>query len=154
MKNTLKIHKIRDVNTPARGTSKSAGIDLYVPNDFPGTHYLAPGQSVSIPSGLYFKIPTKHALLVMNRSGIALRKSLQVGACLIDEDYQGEVFVHLINIGDDVQEINPGEKLVQLVLIPVNYIGVEVADNLTDLYGGKVTERGENGFGSTDKTES
>lgn len=144
----MKIVKVRDVKTPTRGTEKSAGIDFFVPNDFPGNHFLASGQSVNIPSGIHVKIPEGFALINMNKSGVALKKGLQVGACVIDEDYQGEIHLHVTNIGLDVVEIKPGEKLLQALLIPVSYAIPEVVETLEDLYP-EETERGTGGFGST-----
>ena len=144
----MKIVKVRDVKTPTRGTEKSAGIDFYIPNDFPGSHWLAPGQDINVPSGIHVQVPEGFALIVMNKSGVATKKHLQVGACVVDEDYQGEVHLHVTNIGMDVQELLPGEKLVQMLLVPVYYAGVEVVGTLSELYP-EATERGAGGFGST-----
>lgn len=143
----MKISKIRDVKTPVRGTPLSAGIDFFVPNDFPGDHFLIPGQAVNIPSGIKVKLPHGYALIFHNKSGVATKKDLQVGADVVDEDYQGEVHIHVRNIGTDVQVIKPGEKIIQALLVPVSYCDVEVVD-VEDLYDEK-TERGEGGFGST-----
>lgn len=144
----MKITKVRDVKTPNRGTAKSAGIDFYIPNDFPGSHWLAPGQDINIPSGIHVQVPEGYALVAMNKSGVATKKHLQVGACVVDEDYQGEIHLHVTNVGMEVTEVNPGEKIVQMVLIPVSYEGIEVEESLSELYPG-VTERGTGGFGST-----
>lgn len=143
----MKISKIRNVKTPERGTPLSAGLDFFVPNDFPGEHFLLPGDAVNIPSGIKVKVPHGFALVFMNKSGVAVKKGLQVGACVVDEDYQGEVHLHVRNTSTDVQSIKPGEKLVQALLIPVDYCGVEVV-NVDELYEGG-TQRGEGGFGST-----
>lgn len=144
----MKILKTRDVKTPTRGTAQSAGLDFYVPNDFPGTHYLATSQSLNIPSGIKANVPEGYALIVMNKSGVALKKGLQVGACVVDEDYQGEIHLHVTNVGDEVAEIKPGEKLVQMLLIPVLYAEVEEVHKEEDLFDVE-TERGSGGFGST-----
>lgn len=143
----MKISKIRNVKTPERGTPLSAGLDFFVPNDFPGEHFLLPGDAVNIPSGIKVKVPHGFALVFMNKSGVAVKKGLQVGACVVDEDYQGEVHLHVRNTSTDVQSIKPGEKLVQALLIPVDYCGVEVV-NVDELYE-EGTQRGEGGFGST-----
>jgi dUTP pyrophosphatase len=145
----MKFLKIRDVKDPSRGTSQSAGIDLYIPNDFKESTIL-PGQSILIPSGLKINVPENHAFIAFNKSGVATKKGLQVGACVIDEDYQGEVHIHLANIGDIGQVVKPGDKIIQCVLLPVVYESVEIVLNEEDLWEGKVTERGEGGFGSTD----
>lgn len=143
----MKICKIRNVKTPVRGTPLSAGLDFFVPDDFPGEHFLLPGDDVNVPSGIKVKVPKGYALIFMNKSGVAVKKGLQVGAAVVDEDYQGEVHLHVRNITPDVQSIKPREKLVQGLLVPVSYEGVEVVDE-ADLYEEK-TERGEGGFGST-----
>ena len=143
----MQIAKIRDVKTPVRGTPFSAGLDFFVPRDFPGEHYLLPGYAINIPSGIKVKVPHGFALIFKNKSGVAVKRGLQVGACVVDEDYQGEVHLHVRNISPDIQTITPGEKLVQAVLVPVEYCCVEVVD-VDKLYEEK-TERGEGGFGST-----
>lgn len=143
----MKISKIRDVKTPVRGTPLSAGLDFFVPNDFPGDHFLIPGDAINIPSGIKVKVPHGFALVFMNKSGVAVKKGLQVGACVVDEDYQGEVHLHIRNISPDVQVIKPGEKLVQALLIPVDYCDVEVVET-EDLYE-EETQRGTGGFGFT-----
>lgn len=143
----MKISKIRNVKTPERGTPLSAGLDFFIPNDFPGEHFLLPGDAINIPSGIKVKVPHGFALVFMNKSGVAVKKGLQVGACVVDEDYQGEVHLHVRNTSTDVQSIKPGEKLVQALLIPVDYCDVEVV-NVDELYE-EGTQRGEGGFGST-----
>jgi deoxyuridine 5'-triphosphate nucleotidohydrolase len=147
----MRITKNRDVKTPVRGTEKSAGIDFFIPNDFPGTHFLIPGDAVNIPSGIFAEVPKGYALVAMNKSGVATKKHLQVGACVIDEDYQGEIHLHVRNIGQNVEELKPGEKIVQMLLLPVFYDSIEVVESKEVLYNGQVTERGEGAFGSANK---
>lgn len=144
----MKILKIRNVKTPERGTPGSAGIDFYVPYDFPGTHSLLPGDAVNIPSGIRVKVPHGYALIFKNKSGVAVKKGLQVGACVVDEDYQGEVHLHVRNTSTDVQWIEPGEKLVQGLLVPVLYEDIEIAKSEKDIFP-EETKRGNGGFGST-----
>jgi dUTP pyrophosphatase len=145
----MKFLKIRDVKDPSRGTSKSAGIDLYVPNDF-AEFTLSPGQSVLIPAGLKVNIPENYAFIAFNKSGVATKKHLVVGACVIDEDYQGEIHIHIFNHSNrEPVTINPGEKIIQCVLVPVKYASIEIVQTEEQLWDGEVTERGEGGFGST-----
>lgn len=146
----MKFVKTRDVKTPTRGTSKSAGLDFYVPTDVSMLKYdltLAPGQSVNIPSGIKIEIPEGYALIAHNKSGVALNQCLQVGACVIDEDYQGELHLHVTNIGTKITTIEPGQKLVQMVLVPVAYADLE--EVTADEIHLKNTDRGNGGFGST-----
>ena len=145
----MEVFKSRDVKSPVRGTEKSAGIDFFVPNNFPGTHFLTQGQDLTIESGIFAKVPKGYVLIVKNKSGIATKHGLQVGACVIDEDYQGEVIIHVRNIGLDVATIDPGQKIVQMLLVPVSLEGVEEVSSLEDLYNGEVTQRAEGKLGST-----
>lgn len=143
----MKISKIRPVKTPTRGTNKSAGLDFYVPSDYaPFTVW--PGSSVLIPSGIKVNVPVGSALIGFNKSGIAFKMGLQVGACVVDEDYQGEISIHIFNVGNKPQTILPDMKIVQFVCMPVMYTRVdEVSED--QLYD-KPSERGAGGFGSTD----
>ena len=142
----MKISKTREVKTPTRGTDKSAGLDLYVPNDFEKCLIL-PGKSAFIPSGIKANVPEGHALIAFNKSGVALKKELSVGACVIDEDYQGEIHIHVFNFGTESTTISPGEKLIQLLLMPVVYESIDVVDE-SALFNTE-TSRGTGGFGST-----
>lgn len=157
----MKIFKSRDVKTPKRGTDKSAGIDFYIPNDWlpkrPGetdpTHFISPGDSVKIPSGIFAKVPEGKALIFFNRSGVATKKGLDLGACVVDEDYQGEIIIHLNNVSDRVVGIQNGEKIAQGILLDMDYQDVEEAKSKNELYP-DTSERGEGGFGSTDEEDA
>jgi dUTP pyrophosphatase len=140
----MKVQKLRDVKTPNRGTTVSAGIDFYVPEDFETTT-LAPGESVLIPSGIKVQVPRGYALIAFNKSGVSVKQGLSVGACVVDEDYEGEIHLHMINTSNKEQVIATGQKLVQFVLIPVSYFDVEEVDEIQS----RNTERGSGGFGST-----
>ena len=143
---SLNIAKIRDVKTPTRGTQGSAGIDFYVPNTS-HTLTIMPGESVFIASGIKANVPDGYALIAYNKSGVALKKSLDVGACVVDSDYQGEIHLHLFNVGTKPTEIEAGDKLVQFLLVPVDHCPVTVVDEFS-LFSNS-TERGSGGFGST-----
>jgi len=140
----MKVQKLRNVKTPIRSTSASAGIDFYVPEDFE-TVSLKPGESVLIPSGIRVQVPRGYALIAFNKSGVSVKQGLSVGACVVDEDYEGEVHLHMINTSDKDQVIVTGQKLVQFVLIPVAYFDVEEVEEIQS----RNTERGTGGFGST-----
>ena len=85
----------------------------------------------------------------MNKSGVATKKGLIVGACVVDEDYQGEIHLHVINTSNERVSVEPGEKLVQMLLIPVFYDILEEVNSEEELFGGEQTVRGQGGFGST-----
>ena len=144
----MKYIKIRDVKSPARGTDKSAGIDFFVPND-QKTIVLKPNESTLFPTGIKMNIPKDHVLIAFNKSGVATKRNLTVGASVVDEDYQGEIHIHLTNVGEETQTIQAGEKIVQFLLMPIVYEGLEEVTSEDELWNGEVTERGEGGFGST-----
>ena len=76
-----------------------------------------------------------------------MKKSLMVGACVVDSDYQGEIHLHLLNVGNERTVIAPGDKLVQFLLVPVDHCAVEEVD--VDTLFEEESERGAGGFGST-----
>lgn len=159
----MKIAKVRDVKTPVRGTSKSAGIDFFVPNDYFEAH-VESGMDILIPSGIKADIPEGYMLMAADKSGVVTSRTavvasgktakpgsfdsvLIIGAKICDEDYQGEIHIHLINVGRQSVIIKPGMKIAQFILVPVNYEDVELVDE-KDLFS-KVSERGDGGFNST-----
>jgi len=161
----MKFLKTRKVKSPTRGTSQSAGIDFFIPDEWnEGLPYqLGPGERLLIPCGLKLSIPTGHALIAFNKSGVATKKGVIVGACVVDEDYQGEVHLSIINTNNSSEsfssgsayaidsgyvEINPGEKLMQFILVPVNYANPKEVTEIEELHPTK-TKRGSGGFGST-----
>lgn len=143
----MKIVKVRNVKTPTRGTDLSAGLDFYIPEDFQ-IKQVWPGESINIPTGIRAQIPRGCALIMFNKSGIATKHQLQVGACVVDEDYQGEIHLHVMNVGKEVVILKPGMNLVQGLVMPVFYVGVEVLESEAELFP-QSTERGQGGFGST-----
>lgn len=142
----MKIQKLREVKTPTRGTLDSAGIDLYIPKDFiQEPMVLAPGDSVFIPSGIKAHVPKGYAWIAMNKSGVAVKQGLSVGAQVVDCDYEGEIHIHVTNVSNKEQSINPEQKIIQMLLIRINFEDVEVVELLED----RNTNRGSGGFGST-----
>lgn len=161
--NIMKIAVVRDVKVPTRGTSKSAGLDFYVPNDFK-EFTLIVGEDLLIPSGIIANIPEGYMLMAADKSGMASSvsakrmcgmqvkpdmqdTSIVVGAKICDEDYQGEIHMHIINCGISNFTVKPGMKLVQFILVPIMYADIEVVDK-NDLFE-SATERGSGGFSST-----
>ena len=144
MKN-IRISKVREVKTPTRGTPGSAGLDFYVPEGI--TARVEVGGDTCIPSGVRVDVPKGHVFIAHNKSGVALNKKLTVGACVVDEDYQGEIHLHLFNSGPEPINIEGGEKIVQFLLLPTKYPSVEVVEDKR-LFHSKTT-RGAGGFGST-----
>lgn len=140
----MKVKRVRSVKLPSRGTEGSAGIDFFVPTDFENIT-LKPGESVLIPSGIKANVPRGCALVAFNKSGVAVKQGLSVGACVVDEDYQGEIHLHMVNTSDTEQTITSGQKIVQFVLLPINYDEIEEVHELPT----RESQRGAGGFGST-----
>jgi len=183
--NKLNVTRIRNVKLPTRATPGSAGIDLYVPFDLtrvdmnkmidmnktnvrvdvsPTNGYvtsviIGPGESCTIPTGLKVCVPDGYMLKIENKSSIAMLKHLQVGACVVDSDYQGEILIHFHNVSNDTYGQNgrkaallePGMKMCQAVLVPVETPEIVEVETVTELFKGKKSERNEGGFGSTGK---
>lgn len=145
----LRYVKVRDTKDPNRAHDTDAGIDVYSPNDEP-VHVLNNGQSVLIDSGIKFEVPKGYMLTAFNKSGISSKRGLVVGACVVDTFYSGTVHVNLHKVSGETTYIKPGDKIVQFILIPIECCKLkEIKEE--ELYNGIKTERGEGGFGSTDK---
>lgn len=136
----MKIVKVRNVKTPTRGTSLSARLDFYIPEDFK-TKRVWPGESIDILTGIRAQIPRGCALIMFNKSGVATKRQLQFGACVVDEDYQGEIRLHALNVGKGSVILKPGMELVQGLVMPDLYVGVEVLE-LGDELSPQSAERG------------
>lgn len=129
---------------PTRGSSYAAGYDLYAAINEPITIF--PGTTVSVTTGLAMEIPEDFFGAIFARSGLATKRGLRPANCVgvVDADYRGEVIVAIHNDSDKVQQINPGERIAQMVFLPYRSMGnFEVVDELND------TARGAGGFGST-----
>ena len=147
MSNRIRFIKVRDVKTPSRGNKGDAGIDFYIPNDFEETTLL-PNEDVLIDSGIKVVVPKGYALIFKEKSSVATKKKLTIGASVVDADYRGNVHFHLFNNGKESQTISAGDKIVQGLLIPVNLDNPEEISN--DEYTCfENTNRGAGGFGST-----
>ena len=139
--------KTTDVKSPVRGHDTDAGIDFFVPEDF-GAVTLEPGQDILIDAGIRVVVPKGYALIFKEKSGIATKRKLTIGASVVDADYRGNVHFHLFNNGKESQTISAGDKIVQGILIPVNLDNPEEISN--DEYACfENTNRGAGGFGST-----
>ncbi len=106
---------------------------------------LAPGDRAAVPTGLALALPEGWAALVLPRSGHALRHGIGVvnGPGLIDAGYRGEIRVLLVNHGQEEVAFEPGDRIAQLLVMPVPLVDVVEVDSLPD------STRGTGGFGST-----
>ena len=115
---TLNFCKIRNVMSPSRAHQYDAGIDFYVPEDYRGEG-IQPGHSAKIASGIKANIAVGMALVAFNKSGVATKHGLQVGACVVDSGYEGEIHLHVMNGSHRTVFNLPNTKLVQFLYLPV-----------------------------------
>ena len=137
---------------PSRANPSDAGADVfYCPAKNVFTE-LRPNESVILPTGLKIEVPHGYMLEVKNRSGMAAKNSLVVGACVIDSGYSGEIFVNLHNIGNTPKTIEIYDKIAQLVLIPVvQWRSFLVEEELLYVDPLTISDRGHGALGSTGK---
>jgi len=144
----LRVYKIRETaKLPMRAHGADAGADVFYCPDEDSPLVVNESESRLIPTGLKIGVPEGYMLEIKNKSGVAFKKSLVVGACVVDSGYNGEVFVNLHNIGNTPQTILPGEKVAQAVLVPV--VGAEFEEVMTDSVYSDITSRGDGALGST-----
>lgn len=129
---------------PTYATSGAAGIDLRVCiND---ALVIAPQETVLLPTGLSIYIADPHlAAVILPRSGLGHKNGIVLGNLvgLIDSDYQGELKISCWNRSQEAFTIQPGERMAQLVFVPVVQVAFEVVDSFIE------SNRGEGGFGSS-----
>lgn len=139
----LKFVKLSEKATlPTRAHDNDAGLDLYAAE----SARLAPGARVSVGTGLAVQIPEGVGGLVLPRSGMAIRHGVTLvnSPGLIDPGYRGEVRVLMLNTDPTVEfQISPGDRIAQLLLVPVAHAAPLQADALDE------STRGEGGFGSS-----
>jgi dUTP pyrophosphatase len=129
---------------PAYATEASAGMDLRAALEAPLT--LAPGDTALIPSGISIHLADPHlCAVVLPRSGLGHRHGIVLGngTGLIDADYQGPLLISVWNRSQESFTIQPGDRIAQLVVLPITRVSLQVVDTFAD------SARGEGGFGHT-----
>ena len=129
---------------PDYATPGSAGVDLRACVDDPVS--LEAGQTELIPTGLAIHIADPSlAAIILPRSGLGHKHGIVLGNLvgLIDSDYQGQVFISCWNRGHDTFTINPGDRLAQMVIVPVVQANFEIVEEF------EASDRGAGGFGHT-----
>ena len=144
MTTNIKIKKLNDKAViPTYGSEYAAGADLYACMDEAVT--IAPHTTVMLHTGLAMEIPAGYAGLIYPRSGMASKRHLapanKVG--VVDPDYRGEFMVAMHNHSGEPQTVEPGERIAQLVIMPIDQSEFGFCDELDN------TDRGEGSFGST-----
>lgn len=129
---------------PQYATEGSAGVDLVACVDAPKR--LAPGEQTMIPTGIAIALPSRDLVgLIFPRSGLATRNGLVLANSVgvIDADYRGEIFCPMVNRGKDTVVIEPGDRIAQMLFMPIAVAQLVEAERL------ETTARGAGGFGST-----
>lgn len=145
---TVKVYRVRDdAKLPQRAHKTDAGMDFFFAPYDGTTVRIAPGSSALLETGVKVEVPSGCMLQIMNKSGVASKRQLLTGACVVDEGYDGEIFVNLQNVGRDVQYIEPGQKIAQGVFVRIEKPElIEISSD--NIYNGK-TARGAGALGST-----
>ena len=134
----------REIPFPHFATGGAACMDLCACMDESIT--LNAGERHLVPTGIAIALPSaEYVALVFARSGLGIKKGvcLSNGVGVIDSDYRGEIGVGLVNLGDAPYTVQPGDRIAQLMVVPVVQPTLTVVDTLDE------TERGAGGFGST-----
>lgn len=142
----VKFKKMREsAKVPHYATEGAAAVDLCAAIDEPIT--LAPAERRLIPTGIAISIPKNTVAVLSARSGLSYKKGISAanGIGVIDSDYRGEIFFSAINLSTEAYTVEPGDRIAQLMLLPVYTMTLIERESLDE------TERGEGGFGSTGK---
>ena len=135
---------------PEKATSGSAGYDLFavVQCTVPPARTMRDGGvevgRALIPTGIVLSLPIHTVGRLASRSGLSVKSNVEVGAGWIDRDYRGEVMVELKNLSSTPYSISPGERIAQLIILPLSTSDIQIVDEVDE------TGRGSDGFGSTE----
>lgn len=141
---TVNLKKLNDKTiVPTQGHTGDAGWDLYACLENPIIIY--PGETAMVPTGFSLEIPEGYFGGIFPRSGLSTKQGLRLANCVgvVDAPYRGEVMVALYNDSNVHREISHGDRIAQMIILPVLGINFNIVDNLTN------TDRGSGGFGST-----
>ena len=133
----------KEIPLPFYATSGAAAMDLHACLEAPLT--VDAGARVIVPTGLAVAIPAGHVGLLAVRSSMGIKRGVTLanGVGVIDSDYRGEVGVGLMNTGSGPYTVLPGDRIAQLMVVPVVQPALELVEELPE------TDRGTGGFGST-----
>ena len=137
----------KSIPLPQIATEGSAGMDMRACID--SELIVSSGDTVLVPTGIAIHIADNNlAAVLLPRSGLGHKHGLVLGNLtgLIDSDYQGQIFISCWNRGEKAYKINPGDRIAQMVFIPVEQVKFEVVDDF------KESDRGEGGFGHSGKS--
>ena len=123
---------------PIRAHTTDAGLDLRVAH---GACVRA-HQSATIHTGVHVELPHGTAGILLPKSGLMTKHDI-ISFGVVDESYRGQIMVHLFNLGSDDYNVHPGDKISQMLIMPVRYEDISIVSELSK------GERGDAGFGST-----
>ena len=131
-----------DAKLPEKAYDNDAGFDLFYLTKAISAN-LEPNERRLISTGIACKLPKGYCGILKDRSGNATKKGLHVLAGIIDEAYTGQIKVCIVNLSDKKVTINAGDKIAQMLIVPVPKAVIKEVDELEE------TDRGDSGFGST-----
>ena len=139
---TIKCKKENEnATTPTKSHQNDAGFDLYACESVS----IYSGQRKLVDTGSCCAIPQGYCGVIKDRSGLANKSGITILGGVIDSDYRGPIKVIMYNTSSDIREVSIGDRIAQMLILPVAYAGMSEVDNLDD------TVRGNMGFGSTGK---
>jgi len=142
----LKVEKLpNNKKLPYYATKGAAGMDVTAGIDEPVT--IKPFERKLIPTGIIIELPENYEAQIRPRSGLSIKHGITLINCVgtIDEDYRGEVCIPLVNLSDKSYEIQPGERIAQMIVSPIQKV------ELQEIEKANSTARAAGGFGSTGK---
>lgn len=137
----MKVMLDKGAYMPERAHELDAGYDLRMPDGLPEVT-LYGGSAVIIDTGVHMAIPQGYVGFIKSKSGLNVKNDLTATG-VVDAGYTGSIVVKLYNHGRYIKKFNSGDKLTQIVILPISTPDLELVDSLEE------TERGNNGFGST-----
>ena len=144
-----------DAKPPTRANPSDAGLDLFFnPEGIEAAIRIQPGESKLFQTGIRVGVPHGYMLEIKNRSSVAAKRNLLVGACVVDSGYDGEIFVNLHNVGNEEQIVTRHDKIAQAVMVPVVHFRA-LETHSGDLYNWHpitISNRGDGALGSTDES--
>lgn len=147
MNYNIKVKKtIPEAIIPTKADEDSAGFDLYIPKTEEKSIILAPKEKIIIDTGIAIEIPRNHVGLIFVRSSIGIKRNIVLmnGTGVIDSSYRGNLMVAIKNTGLDSQELERGERIAQLIIMP--YLANTTLFEVSELSD---TKRGQGGIGSS-----
>lgn len=136
----MKIKVMLDENAkmPTKAHKEDGGFDLFSPKDV----YIRAGGSAKIDTGVHIEIPKGFVGFLKSKSGLNVNHGI-TGEGVIDAGYTGSIVAKLYNNGCDTVKFEKGQKIIQIVFLPIPFVKLELTDSF------EATERGDNGFGSS-----